>query len=85
MPQPLLPLVSGVRLRAQLRFDSDAQFSVMQLAQRGAGVPVGDVMRQIPQPWGEVIVSYLQTLMLYNKGERLAACKEFRYGERTQW
>uniref|UniRef100_A0A7R9VIM2 PCI domain-containing protein n=1 Tax=Chlamydomonas euryale TaxID=1486919 RepID=A0A7R9VIM2_9CHLO len=68
----------GEALRALLRFDSDAAFAVMQLAQRGAGIPVGSVHGQIRQPWADAIVSYLQALMYSSQGQRLAACKEFR-------
>eukprot|EP00955_Chlamydomonas_euryale_P067772 359936-Chlamydomonas_euryale.AAC.13 len=70
---------AGEALRALLRFDSDAAFAVMQLAQRGAGIPVGSVHGQIRQPWADAIVSYLQALMYSSQGQRLAACKEFRF------
>ena len=71
----------GHRLKELLRFDSDAALPIMQLAQRGAGVPAGDVGRQLPQPWADIMVSYLQALMMSSKGERLAACKGFRSEE----
>ena len=69
----------GHRLKELLRFDSDADFPIRQLAQRGAGIPVSDVQRQLPQPWSDLIASYLQALLLNSKGEMLAACKEFRF------
>ena len=70
--------LAGHRLRELLRFDSDADFPIRQLVQRGAGVPVSDVQRMLPQPWSDLVASYLQALLLANKGEMLAACKEFR-------
>ncbi len=69
---------AGDKLKGLMRFDSDAALVVMQLAQRGAGIPSADVQRQLPQPWADIVTSYLQALMHSSKGERLAACKEFR-------
>jgi hypothetical protein len=66
---------AGEALRKLLRFDSNAALSVQQLAQRGAGIPVADVVRQVGDIWGECIVSFLQAMLLSSKGERLAACK----------
>mmetsp|Transcript_21406 Transcript_21406/g.46870 ORF Transcript_21406/g.46870 Transcript_21406/m.46870 type:complete len:411 (-) Transcript_21406:585-1817(-) len=68
----------GHRLRTLLSFDSDAALAVMQLAQRGVGIPASDVHRQLPSPWAEIITAYLQALLHFSKGERLAACKEYR-------
>ncbi|KAG1670374.1 hypothetical protein FOA52_000134 [Chlamydomonas sp. UWO 241] len=68
----------GKALRELLRFDSNAALSVQQLVQRGAGIPTADVHRQVGDIWGDTIVSLLQAMLLSSKGERLAACKEFR-------
>uniref|UniRef100_A0A7S0WIJ5 PCI domain-containing protein n=1 Tax=Chlamydomonas leiostraca TaxID=1034604 RepID=A0A7S0WIJ5_9CHLO len=69
---------NGKRLKELFRLDSDAALVAMQVAQRGGNVPAGEINRQLPAPWNDIVLSYLQALVHVTKGERLQACKEFR-------
>ena len=75
---PLPTHAPGDLLRSLLRFDSPASYHVQLLSQRGAGIPVSDVQRLLPQPWSDLITSYLQAMLLSHRGEWLPAAKEFR-------
>eukprot|EP00798_Chlamydomonas_sp_ICE-L_P003457 gene3457-13517_t len=48
------------------------------LAQRNANLPTAEITRMLAHPWSQLVTSYLEALMLLNKGEWMAACKEFR-------
>ena len=72
--------ISGERLRSLFKLDSEAWNIVSQLINKGLQVPSGEIQRQLPPPWGDIVASFLQSLAFSVKGERLNACKEFREG-----
>jgi len=60
--------------------DSDAYNIVSQLLSKGQAVPTAEIQRQLPSPWSDIVSSFLQSVALNIKGERLSSCKEFREG-----
>ncbi|GFH29006.1 PCI domain-containing protein, partial [Haematococcus lacustris] len=62
-------------LRRLFRLDSDAYYIAGQLGSRA--VPVAEINRVVGI-WGDIVASFIQALVYHNKGDWVAACKEFR-------
>lgn len=75
----LLYMFAGVALSAKLSLDGDVGFLAQQLATKQQSVGPGDLRNyQLREQWPTIVAGFVQTLILQNRGERVAAVKEFK-------